>query len=632
MQTTTPMIKRNLFQQLTIGLLPAIVVLFIVAETLNYFHLRKMHLGYFEEENTLVLKSVHNLLQFRDISLNALESNMGKRMRNISQLLVDEYFSSTETIETTDLNKIKIKLGMNKLQEDIYIINSRGVIINTTYGKDYLLDFSKIGKEHSAFLKKTLQSGIFYRDRLGIENFSNEKRIYSYQATKDKRYIIQLGFYSSKIALIDADFSKKTKQLADSIKHIEAIKIYASSDNNPNKDEQTNTSKTIDPYLQQCFKTKKYLSYKESKDGSEKQHHYFYIDMIDSQINKGYVAEVVSNFELFNANMRNELLRYAFIMVCSILFLSLHIYQQTKKVSQPINHFLKKIEKISMGEMGHRVNEDGYREIAELSKNFNIMVDRIEAGYNELEEKVQRRTADLEKTNIQLKSLITTKDKFFSIISHDLKNPVHNIQNLCELILKPSEPIEHETVKELVGMIQTESKYSFDLLINLLDWSRSQTGSIQMSPSTIDLCEIIQENINIFSTTAQNKNIILHSELDAPLLAIADANMVKTVCRNLISNALKFSKPGGTIQISGQAVNNYIEIGVKDNGIGIPADELELLFKVNIKTSRPGTNAEKGTGIGLNLCQEFIKKNGGHIWAHSQEGIGSSFFFSLPQA
>lgn len=239
---------------------------------------------------------------------------------------------------------------------------------------------------------------------------------------------------------------------------------------------------------------------------------------------------------------------------------------------------------------------------------------------------------ELKSSEKQLRELNATKDRFFSIIAHDLKNPFNQVIGFSELILAYTEKYDKKKIRQFVEIIHQTSQMGFSLLENLLEWSRAQTGKIHFQPISLDLAPVADENIQLMKSTAIDKKIELHSEIQPPAIAFADRDMLYTVLRNLISNALKFTPEGGkvTIRSHQQPQENRLRIEVKDTGIGIPKKIQEKLFSIDHNFSRKGTKNEHGTGLGLILCKEFVERNNGKIWVQSTENKGSSFFFTIP--
>ncbi len=233
--------------------------------------------------------------------------------------------------------------------------------------------------------------------------------------------------------------------------------------------------------------------------------------------------------------------------------------------------------------------------------------------------------------NLKLNELNATKDKFFSIIAHDLKNPFNTMMGFSELLLNNLEQYDLEKIRRFVGILFDTSKHSYNLLENLLQWSKSQTGRIEMSPTKINLKTYIETSFMVVRSVAIKKNIALVSEVPENFEVFADTNMLSTVLRNLLSNALKFTFTDGTIRVTARELGDLIEIKVIDNGMGISTDIITKLFRIDEHYSSMGTDKEKGTGLGLILCKEFVEQNGGTISVESEEEKGSTFKFTLPK-
>ena len=237
---------------------------------------------------------------------------------------------------------------------------------------------------------------------------------------------------------------------------------------------------------------------------------------------------------------------------------------------------------------------------------------------------------EIKNSELSLIELNATKDKFFSIIAHDLKTPFNSIIGFSELLVDNVKENDYDKVAEFAGIILQSSKRAMDLLINLMEWSQLQSGRMDFNPELFDVSMLIDEVILLLKGIADQKSITIENQLTRSVQVFADMEMISAVMRNLISNALKFTQTGGCISISALSKENEVIITVSDNGVGLPEDRINKLFILSESYSTPGTNKEKGTGLGLILCNEFIKKNNGLIWVESEIGKGSSFSFSLP--
>jgi signal transduction histidine kinase len=261
-------------------------------------------------------------------------------------------------------------------------------------------------------------------------------------------------------------------------------------------------------------------------------------------------------------------------------------------------------------------------------------VDYITKPFNVAELSVRVATQiEIKQSREKLLELNATKDKFFSIIAHDLRNPFAGIMGLSEIMeTKLTEDIKVDLAQLLKysQLILSSSKSAFDLLNNLMEWSRSQTGNISVNPTNIPMDLIFSTAFLIVSGNALKKNITIEKGFTDNDMVYVDNLLTNTILRNLLTNAIKFTHPNGKITVSTQKNEGFIEISVTDTGVGIEPKNLDKIFKIDSKFSNTGTENEKGTGLGLILCKEFVEKQGGTIWVKSELGIGSTFTFTLP--
>lgn len=258
---------------------------------------------------------------------------------------------------------------------------------------------------------------------------------------------------------------------------------------------------------------------------------------------------------------------------------------------------------------------------------FVVLIDNV----------TERKRAEfaIQKQNTKLKQLNATKDKFFSIISHDLKNPLFSMEGLFELLIHNFDRYNSEKKKEFIQLISSELQQTIKLLENLLMWSSTQRNTLDFKPGNLKLKKVCDECIELFEQTAKTKNIKLKNNIHNGTEVFGDKNMLLTILRNLITNAIKFTNGGGQVLVKSE-IKNYnnnekqVEISVVDTGVGISSDVLSQLFLLDKNLSTPGTKKELGTGLGLVLCKELVEKQGGNIWVESAVGEGSSFIFTLP--
>jgi len=258
------------------------------------------------------------------------------------------------------------------------------------------------------------------------------------------------------------------------------------------------------------------------------------------------------------------------------------------------------------------------------NKRMNLMLKHKNQELEELNDRLTKYSEELDKSN-------QTKNRLISIISHDLKNPFHSLMGFSELLVHEAERFSEEEKLSFYKSINDTSKKAYELLENLLDWTRLQTSEIPFNPADLHVTETIQSVLDLLKSHANDKGIVMQTDVTEETIVYADSRMFETVLRNLVSNAVKYTPYGGKISISAQDQNEVVQLNVKDTGVGMDEAQVANLFNVDKKASRPGTNNELGTGFGLILCREFVKKNGGELSVESSPGKGSTFSFTVPK-
>ncbi|MEI7723775.1 MAG: HAMP domain-containing sensor histidine kinase [Bacteroidota bacterium] len=287
-----------------------------------------------------------------------------------------------------------------------------------------------------------------------------------------------------------------------------------------------------------------------------------------------------------------------------------YVISHYKQLQSNLRHLTWQTQQVARGDYNQKVSYLG-----EFSVAFNQMTDALR---------------EKKKIEDQLRELYASRDLFMSIISHDLRSPFNGILGFIDLLLQEYHEITDEERIQYIQNIQSSSQTAFNLLENLLEWSRIQTGKIQLNFEKLNIGELIDETILLLQTAADKKQILLNSLVKPDCFIYADKNSMLTAIRNLLSNALKFTPKGGQITVRAAQAGSMWEISISDTGIGISPENLANLFFTGKVVKTRGTDNEKGTGLGLILCKEFIEKNGGTIRAQSNPGFGSTFIISLP--
>jgi signal transduction histidine kinase len=244
-----------------------------------------------------------------------------------------------------------------------------------------------------------------------------------------------------------------------------------------------------------------------------------------------------------------------------------------------------------------------------------------------LEKEVRLRTNEIQQQNQQLEEVNNVKDKLFSVVSHDIKGPLSSLHLTLSLV--KSGAISEAEFRQIATELDTRLAQTTEFIDNLLQWAKLQMHGENFEPGCIDLVHVVAEVARLLEPECRQKKVVLVNNLSGSLEAYADINMVRSVLRNLLTNATKFTRSEGAITISAYRLNGKVIVSVADSGVGISKRSIDKIFTL-ATVSTDGTQREKGTGLGLLLCKEFVEKNGGKIWFETEEGQGTTFYFSLP--
>jgi len=318
-------------------------------------------------------------------------------------------------------------------------------------------------------------------------------------------------------------------------------------------------------------------------------------DSIFNEESRNKISELEVRIETENKTIENELLRktnrlqlYLFIALSLLVVIIVVIFYYRYKTKQHANRLLEEKNKLI-------------------------------TGHNEM----------LEKLNKELNEANVAKDKFFSIMAHDLKSPLWWFKNVTDLLSNKFDQLSKEKIMEITKVLDDSAQTSLHLIENLLQWSRSQSGRIEFLPETINLSHVFKHIMAHHKLHAQEKNINVAINIPDNAELTADKNMLYSILRNLISNAIKFTKSGGTITVDFSEKPDFWEVSVSDNGMGIEKDEIDKIFRIDIQTTTLGTAQEKGTGLGLIITKEFVEKHGGTLSIESELNKGSKFIFTI---
>lgn len=273
---------------------------------------------------------------------------------------------------------------------------------------------------------------------------------------------------------------------------------------------------------------------------------------------------------------------------------------------------------------------DPEKEFDKFSKELEEL-ESLWVSYQELLLSYKASEEEIKKKNEELKEINETKDKFFSIISHDLRSPFQGLLGISNYLVDEFDNLPNEEIKELISTLNEALRNQYKFLDDLLNWSRLQSGRLTLEKTKFNLHTLVENVENLFETNLQTKKIELINHIPKEQFIFADEDMIFLLIRNLVSNAIKFTKPFGKIEITSYEFEYHLQIVVADNGIGIKPENLDKLFRLDSHYTTRGTNSETGNGLGLTLCKEIVTKHNGQIWVKSEVDKGTKIFFTIPQ-
>jgi signal transduction histidine kinase len=458
-------------------------------------------------------------------------------------------------------------------------------------------------------------------------------------------HTLEEGNYISKVHLLTLRRYEKDYMLRKDISYATMLEevskaLFKELEQNPNSKKNRAAHKLLSNYLntfRKILEIDQTIGYDFSK-GLKRE-----LDIRSEEVERELEDTLVKANEQIGKLRESLQINFIGMLGLAIVISLLLSYFLADQITRPISHLSKHINQIV---------EDGFTEeiqplpipsrdeVGILTRNFNLMTGQIQQHIQEINRKskvLQKQNMQLQSINLKLiasenklKSLNFVKDKFFSIISHDLKGPLHTLTGFLQILIKYTTTFTEVELKEFAESMDTSVKRLITMLENLLQWSRSQAGSIEYKPENILLNQAIQENIHLFQDTARSKEINLVMETEDNVMVRVDRNMLDFILRNLISNALKFTRQGGEVKVAVRSGETLTQVSVIDNGMGISPENIKKIFQPDVHFSTPGTGKEKGTGFGLLLCKDFVEKNGGTISIDSVLGKGTTLKFTIP--
>jgi phosphoserine phosphatase RsbU/P len=394
--------KTTIFRQLIFNIVIPTLGALLVFAVLNFYFTRSLMTRTNDERNLIISNEITKILKFQDIAFDLIEEEINIRFKELSNVLVNKYFAKTDNIKNMDLKTIKSKLSMDPVNEDIYIISTDGIIINTTFKQDLGLNLFSFGEKTKNYLQGIFRSGEFVSDLFTVEDKTKRPKKFSYQATKDRKYIIELGAYSKKADEIIKAIEDTKSELIKDTKGIIDVELFLMADV-PFTMNRTATKETHNDILLSTFRDRDTVSFIERAGKSWYQYKYIYMERSNikerpnSNLYKGSVIRIISDRTQQVILFRNAALQFILVFVVTLLVLSLLIYRKTRVITRPIIMLVENVDRITNGNLRERAEVIGNNEITRLSEKFNMMISQLESYYYELEAKVKERTAKIEK-------------------------------------------------------------------------------------------------------------------------------------------------------------------------------------------------------------------------------------------
>ena len=392
--------KTTIFRQLIFNIaIPTLLVLLVFAG-INFRRTRSILASGTDEKNKLISNEVTKILKFQDISFNLIDGELNNRFKEFSSQLVNNFFSNTSNIKDLNLRDIANEIGMDPANEDIYVISTDGIIVNTTFKGDLGLNLFGLGEKMKEYLQGIFKTHEFVTDLIAIEHSTKRPKKYTYQTTKDGKYIIEIGAYSKQVEDVIMAIEETKNELKNETEGIKDVELFLMADAPFSMNKNAYEIESQKDTLLKTFQNKDTISFMEHVGNSWNHYQYMYMERsgsASSGLYKGSVIRIISDRTAQQALFRVEAKRFILVFGITMLLLTLVIYRKTKVITLPLIKLVENVDRISNGDLRERAEVSGNNEITRLSEKFNMMIAQLESYYYELEEKVKERTLRIEK-------------------------------------------------------------------------------------------------------------------------------------------------------------------------------------------------------------------------------------------
>ncbi len=438
----------TIFRQLMLSIILPVIVALLALAFINYHNNKQALVEHLKEKNEIISDRIKGILQFQDFGLEIIESRLDERMQALSNKLANEYFIAEANVKSIDLDQVRRELSMDSTLEDIYVINENGIVVNTTFEKDLNLNLFKFGSSYEQYLKGILHEGKFIAERFSIEDKTKKLKKYSYQPTNDEKHIIELGLYSEKANDILDIIKKRLNNISARQASILSVELFIGSgaENEFSYNQDAHVPESHKAIMAKTFTERKSNYIEEIEDGIKKHYDYIFMDRNNSQLYDSAVIQVVSDRSEIDALLRQELIKFSIIFGVTILALLILTFNNAKLISNPIEKLLKKVDRITKGNLNERAEVEGNYEIAKLAQNFNTMINELEKSHNELEQRVIERTAEIYKQKEQIEGQKLELEQK----NQDITDSIKYAKRIQEAILPPDQLIDNSLPESFV--------------------------------------------------------------------------------------------------------------------------------------------------------------------------------------
>ena len=422
--------RTTIFKQLILNVVIPAVSALLVLGVFNYNQTKTNFVNSINEKNKLMSQEIIHIIEFQDVALDVVEQSLNPVMESYSSLLVNKYFKDTKDIKVADLNQIRKELGMNAEFEDIYVINREGIIVNTTFEKDLGLNLFSFGQEHRELLENIFHEKKFVNEKFTVESSTKRLKKYTYQPTLDGEYIIELGIYSDEADKIITFVKETINKLASEQASIVDVDLFISKDNPISLNKDITLSKEEVLIMKERFEKhdSAQIFKRKNKHNQKLYYTYLYIERSNSDLYEGAVVRIIGDRAHEDRLLRREMIEFISLFGITMIIVVILLYRKTRVITHPIKKLVSKVNRITDGHLNERAEVIGNNEIATLSQKFNSMIEELESYYNELEQKVKDRTAEV----VRQKELIEVKNKH-------IMDSIHYAKRIQNAMLPPDD-------------------------------------------------------------------------------------------------------------------------------------------------------------------------------------------------